>query len=168
MKVVLCYPPLLPGQKPKYGLQPMGILYIGAVLQQHGIQVSVIDADIEGFTLRETVDKIQAEDPDLIGFSIMTSQLASALEASRLLKMGHSNTPIVLGGAHISSTFDNTFSFADYFDFAVYGEGEYTMLEVIRRMEKESLPDCLEGVKGVIYRNSEGEVVVNPPPGLGA
>jgi len=28
MKVVLCYPPVLPGHKPKYGLQPLGILYL--------------------------------------------------------------------------------------------------------------------------------------------
>ena len=48
MKVILCYPSMLPGQKPKYGLQPMGILYIAAVLKQNGIDVETLDADYRG------------------------------------------------------------------------------------------------------------------------
>src|SRR6516225_3448707 len=82
MKVVLCYPSLLPGQKPKYGLQPLGVLYIAAVLRQHGIDVTVLDADIDGLTVDEIVERILAAEPDLVGFSLMTPQLMTALEAS--------------------------------------------------------------------------------------
>ncbi len=163
MKVVLCYPPMLPGRKPKYGLQPMGALFIAAVLLQHGIDVEVIDADIEGLTVKEMVKRILAASPDLVGFSMMTPQLMSALEGSALLKEERPSLPIVLGGAHISSTLDNTFSFADCFDFAVYGEGEQTMVEVVRKIEQGGFPDCLEGIPGVIYRKRGGEVVINPP-----
>ena len=75
MKVVLCYPSLLPGQKPKYGLQPLGVLYIASVLKQHGIDVHVLDADVDGLTVQEIVDRILAQNPDLVGFSMMTPQL---------------------------------------------------------------------------------------------
>ncbi len=163
MKVVLCYPSMLPGHKPKYGLQPLGILHIAGELKRRGIDVEVLDADIEGLTLREMVLRILAAEPDLVGFSIMTPQLMSASQASALLKKARPSLPIVLGGAHICSTFQDTFSFADCFDFMVYGEGELTMVEVVSKMEKGSLPDCLDGIDGVIYRNKDGLIIKNPP-----
>ena len=163
MKVVLCYPSMLPGQKPNYGLQPMGILYIAAVLKQNGINVITLDAEIEGLTIKEMVEQILAVNPDLVGFSTMTAQLTSALRASALLKEARPSLPIMLGGAHISSTLDDTFSFADCFDFAVYGEGEQTMVEVIKKMEQGVFPDCLDKVLGVIYRDKDGTIITNPP-----
>ncbi len=161
MKVVLCFPSSLPGQKPNYGLQPMGILYIATVLKENGIDVAVMDSDIDGSTIKEMVDSILSENPDLVGFSIMTPQLMSALEASEMLKKLRPSLPIVLGGGHISSTHDDTFTFADCFDFAIYGEGEMTMLEVVNKMKQGSLPDCLSGIPGVIYRDSNGKVHTN-------
>ena len=163
MNVVLCYPPVLPGQKPNYGLQPLGILYIAAELRKNGIDVAIIDADIDGLTIKEMVERILESNPDLVGFSIMTSQLMSALEASTLLKKTRPSLPIVLGGAHISSTLEDTFSLTDRFDLAVYGEGEKTMVEIVQGMEKSSFPRCLEGIRGVIYRNDNGVVVTAPP-----
>jgi magnesium-protoporphyrin IX monomethyl ester (oxidative) cyclase len=165
MKVVLCYPSLLPGQKPKYGLQPLGVLYIAAVLRQHGIDVTVLDADIDGLTVDEIVERILAAEPDLVGFSLMTPQLMTALEASARLKQARPDLTIVLGGAHIDSTHDDTFLFADCFDFAIHGEGEYALLEVLQNMQKfgrEDLARCLAGVGNVIYRDADGHIVKNP------
>ena len=163
MKLVLCYPSTLPGKKPKYGLQPLGILYIAAVLKQSGIDVELIDADIEGLTIKEMVDRILAAKPDMAGFSVMTPQLASTFMTTTFLKEIQPSLPIVLGGAHISSTLDDVFSLSNSFDFAVYGEGEQTMLDVVKSMEKASPPDCLDGIAGVIFRNRDGNVKINPP-----
>jgi radical SAM superfamily enzyme YgiQ (UPF0313 family) len=164
MKVMFVYPSLLPGHKPKYGVPPMGILHIAAELQKQGVEAHVLDAEIEGLTVKEMVKRILDVDPDLIGFSIMTPQLHQALEASVYLKQARPKMIVVLGGAHISSTHDDTFSFADCFDFAVDGEGEQTMLEIVDRLEKGGqLPHCLEGIDGVIYRREDGVVVRNSP-----
>lgn len=165
MKVVLCYPSLLPGQKPKYGLQPLGVLYIAAVLRHHGIDVAVLDADVEGLTVEEMVARILRQQPDLVGFSLMTPQLMTALEASARLKQARPELPIVLGGAHIDSTHEDTFTFADCFDFAIHGEGEFALLEVVRNLQRHGSQDlerCLAGVANVIYRDRTGRVVKNP------
>jgi len=161
MKVVLCYPSMLPGQKPNYGLQPLGILHIGSMLKAHGIDIVILDADIDGLTIDEMVSRILAANPDLVGFSIMTPQLISALEASAIIKEARPSLPIVLGGAQISSTFEETFSLSDSFDFAVYGEGELTMIDICKKIEQGSFPDCLHDIPGVIYRNSDGEIIKN-------
>jgi radical SAM superfamily enzyme YgiQ (UPF0313 family) len=165
MRVLLCYPSLLPGQKSKYGLQPLGVLYIAALLRQHGVDVRVLDADIDGMTVDEIVADILGWEPDLVGFSMMTPQLITGLEASARLKQVRPDLRIVLGGAHLDSTHADVFSMDDCFDFAIYGEGEFPLLEVVQNMQKHGTADLrksVEGVGNVIWRNEDGEVVENP------
>lgn len=165
MKITLCYPSLLPGQKPTYGLQPLGILYIAALLRREGFAVEAIDADIDGLGVEEIVERILASEPDLVGLSMMTPQLLTGLATSALLKHRRPDLPIVLGGAHIDSTHGDVFEMGDCFDFAVHGEGEYPLLEVcqnIRQYGSHDLPMCYRDVSNVIYRGDDGRVVVNP------
>src|SRR4051794_14015473 len=103
MRITLCYPALVPGVKPKYGMQPLGVLYIGALLKREGFTVSVIDGEIEGLSIKETVDRILDTKPDLVGFSLMTPQLMTALACSAVIKQLRSEVTIVLGGAHVDS-----------------------------------------------------------------
>src|SRR5262245_3295794 len=103
MKITLCYPALVPGVKPKYGLQPLGVWCIGSLLKHEGFEVEVLDAEIEGLSVHETARRILAGKPDLVGFSMMTPQLMTALAASTLLKQTRPDLPIVLGGAHVDS-----------------------------------------------------------------
>jgi magnesium-protoporphyrin IX monomethyl ester (oxidative) cyclase len=125
----------------------------------------VLDGEIDGLTVVETAERILRSKPDLVGFSLMTPQLMAALEASARLKQARPDLPIVLGGAHIDSTKDDTFSFADCFDFAIHGEGEYPMLQVCQNLRQHgpnNLVRCLEGVGNVVYRDAAGRVIVNP------
>jgi radical SAM superfamily enzyme YgiQ (UPF0313 family) len=154
---------MLPGQKPNYGLQPLGILHIGSMLLANGIDVEILDADIDGLTIDETAEAILAAEPDLVGFSIMTPQLMSALDVCAVLKKARPSLPIVLGGAQISSTLEEVFSLSDAFDFAVYGEGEPTMKDVCERIEHGFSPELLRDIPGVIYRDAAGNVVKNSP-----
>lgn len=165
MKITLCYPALVPGHKAKYGLQPLGVLYIASLLKREGFEVEIVDADIDGLGVQETVDKVLSTGPDLVGFSMMTPQLMTGLACSQLIKNKLPDLPIVLGGAHFDSTKEDTFSMADCFDFIVSGEGEYTLLEVCRNIEKhgsKDMPAVCHGVPNVIYRNPAGEIVQNP------
>jgi radical SAM superfamily enzyme YgiQ (UPF0313 family) len=164
VRVLLCYPSLLPGQKPKYGLQPLGVLYIAALLKEHGIDVKVLDADVDGLTVQEIVDQTLAWNPDVVGFSMMTPQLLTGLEAARRLKEARPGVTVVLGGAHIDSTHEDVFSMGDCFDFAIYGEGEHALLEVVQNMQRygrDNLTQCVTGVGNVIYRGADGEPVKN-------
>src|SRR6185503_6428199 len=149
MRITLCYPSLLPGHKARYGLQPLGVLYIAAVLKHHGHQVQVLDADVDGLTVEQMAARILESQPDLVGFSMMTPQLIPALQASVALKEARPDLLIVLGGAHVDSTHEDVFSMADCFDFAIYGEGEYALREAIERIEQDpsrNLARCLAGV----------------------
>lgn len=164
MKVTLCYPSLLPGQKANYGLQPLGVLYIAALLRANGIDAEVVDADVDGLTVPEMVSRILDTQPDLVGFSMMTPQLIPGLQTCVGLKEVRPDLPIVLGGAHIDSTHEDVFSMADCFDFAIYGEGEFALLEAVQRLQAPGdapMWERLAGVGNVIYRNEHGHPVRN-------
>jgi anaerobic magnesium-protoporphyrin IX monomethyl ester cyclase len=166
VRVTLCYPSLLPGNKSKYGLQPLGVLYIAALLKREGFDVTVLDADVDGLTVDETVERVLAGKPDLVGLSLMTPQLMTALAISAKLKQQNPELPIVLGGAHMDSTKGDTFSMADCFDIAVHGEGEFTLAEICHNVQKHGASDVAkicDGVPGAIFRDALGQIVENPP-----
>src|ERR1041385_8087362 len=106
----------------------------------------------------------------------MTPQLMTALGASPLLKQTRPDLPIVLGGAHFDSTKGDTFNMADCFDFAIYGEGEYPLLQACQNIRDrgirgpngiQNLKECLETVSNVVYRDpATGKVIENPPGGF--
>ena len=165
MRLTLCYPSLLPGQKANYGLQPLGILHIAALLKHHGFDVTVMDADVDGLTIEEMTARIVESAPDLVGLSLMTPQLIPALQVSVSLKQIRPDLPIILGGAHIDSTHDDVFTMADCFDGAVYGEGEYALLDIAQRMRDNPgrpIGEAVIGVPNVISRSAGGTVVSNP------
>ncbi|MCP5055535.1 MAG: cobalamin B12-binding domain-containing protein [bacterium] len=81
----------------------MGILYIAAELRRAGVEAGVIDADIEGLTVKETADRTIAMEPDLVGFPVMTPQLPATLEACFWLKELAPEIPIVIGGGRTSA-----------------------------------------------------------------
>ena len=165
MKVTLCYPSLLPGHKPTYGLQPLGVLYIAAVLKRDGFDVEVIDADVDGLSVQEIAERVLASEPDLVGFSLMTPQLITSLAAATLVKQARPDLPIVLGGAHVDSTKGDVFEMSDSFDLAIHGEGEYPMLEVCNYLREHGASNLLSGardISNVVYRDADGKIVVNP------
>src|SRR5262245_55414159 len=123
-------------------------------------------------SIRETLQRILDSKPDLVGFSLMTPQLITALALSTLLKQARPDLPIVFGGAHIDSTKGDSFEMADCFDCAIHGEGEFPLLQVCKNVRDKAvrtpncianLQECFEHVPNVIYRDrNTGKVVENP------
>jgi len=152
-------------------MQPLGVLYIGALLKREGFTVSVIDGEIEGLSIKETVDRILDTKPDLVGFSLMTPQLMTALACSAVIKQLRSEVTIVLGGAHVDSTKGDAFTIANCFDLAIHGEGEFPLLQVCQNIRDhgvrtptgvENLQECIQNVSNVVYRDQQtGKVVEN-------
>ncbi len=158
--VLLLYPPISPGLKPKYALPPLGILYIGTLLRRKNFKVMVIDAEKDGLTLTETVDRVTEKQPEILGISTMSLTYAATLRIAEMIKKMNSDIKIVLGGPHVTATLTETFEITKYVDYLVYGEGEYTFLELVEKLkENKSLND----VKGLIFRKENGKIKTNEP-----
>ena len=157
MKVLLIHPPLT--GKERYGdladagayWPPLGICYIAAVLEKAGHEVKIIDGLNLNITSEEIVKKVEDYNPDLVGLTSVTVAHHRTIELAELIKDKFSELMIVVGGPHVTFSPEKTME-KKCFDVGVFGEGEYTILDII---------DCIKGekslaeVKGIIYRDGE-------------
>ena len=65
---------------------PIGLAYLAASLRENGFEARIIDAKSLNMTYEQVCGVIEAEKPDLVGITIFTSQLRSALIVAREIK----------------------------------------------------------------------------------
>ncbi len=143
-------------------LPPLGIGYIAALLEQHGFSPEIIDCMPLNMSIEELVDELRCRKPDVVAFSSTVLFINATKEAAQMLKEALSETVIVLGGPHVTSLPQETMQWP-YFDIGVLHEGEYTFLELAEALEKNRnlLKDKakLSKIKGIVFRDSKGELV---------
>lgn len=149
--------------------QPLQLAYLGAVLQDSGYDVKIIDALAEGWRNRieqengiirmgmsrqEIKSQIQKVNPDFVGITVPFSlQIASAYEVASVVKEIDSDIEVCLGGSHPSALPEECLRNPNV-DFVVVGEGEETVVQLV---------DCMNSpkeVKGIAYKK-ESKIVVN-------
>ncbi|MBS4097413.1 MAG: B12-binding domain-containing radical SAM protein [Sulfuricella sp.] len=153
---------------------PLGIAYIAAVLERAGYEAKILDAFIEGWHTEqritpekmlvglpfEEIKKIVAsESPDVVGItSMFTSQRKNAYRVAELVKEIDSSITVLVGGAHPTSAPESVLAEASV-DIAILGEGENTIIPLLRCIEKDG--DLTE-IDGIGYRDCNGQPVVQP------
>ena len=128
-------------------MPPLGLASIAAYLEQRGRTVDIIDCYARPDSDRAIRDFLLAEKPAFIGLSCTTS---SFLDGIRIAEMARTVVPsirTVFGGPHVSALKEQLFARFPAMDFAVIGEGEETMEELVRAGR-----DDPESVRGIICR----------------
>jgi anaerobic magnesium-protoporphyrin IX monomethyl ester cyclase len=149
---------------------PSGLLYVGTMLKRDGHDVRIFDVNIKE---REgIIKKIKEIDPDVIGFSAMTTSYSITRDFNKELKKEVPYAYYCWGGVHATAMPIETIK-DNALDFLVYGEGELTMAEVCRKIKgkksdfgRGACPEPgrgvnLQGINGVYYVEN-GEVKKNP------
>lgn len=188
-KILLINPPwyrLFGEESPS---SPLGLCYIGAILEQNGYDVSIYNGDFtkSGIGLPSASKKTRMYDtylrvlrdlqhpiwgevrslvsqqkPDVVGISLRTSAYGSALNVSHIIKGIDSSIPIVWGGVHPTVLPEESLKNSQV-DIVVRGEGEYTMLDLVKNnMERlESIPGISYKKDGQIIHNAERALIHN-------
>lgn len=133
-KILLISPPINIG-KLSHGIHnnpPIGLLYIAAMLEKHGLDVSIIDFLPYAFSLAEIMSKMEEVPTPLIGISATTAQIKSAVQIARNIKERFPKVMICIGGVHVTNDQDFIDRYPD-FDCAVVGDGEYAFLEIAQQ-----------------------------------
>jgi radical SAM superfamily enzyme YgiQ (UPF0313 family) len=143
-------------------MPPLGLLYIGAVLEREGIGVEIIPADILNLSWRDIRRKIRETQPDIVGVTSTTENRFQSFELVNLAKEACPQALTVMGGPHASMAPDDTLAHIEGLDIVVRGEGEETMLDLCRALERKREINGISHVAGVSYRLN-GRVVHNRP-----
>jgi len=139
-------------------MPPLGILSIAAWLEQHGIDVEIIDGYATRESHGEMVARIVASGCSAVGFSCTTSSFPETNRIATLLKEQAPGIVTVLGGAHACTIGAPLLDAYPALDLLVIGEGENTMLELARAGFTG-----VENIPGVAYRGTDGKGTLTAP-----
>lgn len=142
-----------PAQSTKYPQPPMGLALIAAVLERDGYQVTMLDANALRLQPEDIVP--QVTDADVVGLTAMTPTVSAAISIAHHLKRAKPDLTIVLGGAHATLLPEETLAAAPEIDVILRGEGEETIVELLRALEYKQPLDI---VSGISYRQ-DGKVI---------
>jgi len=136
-------------------MPPLGILSLGAVLEQAGVEVDIVPADVLDYTWNDIKKRIADFAPALVGATTTTENRFDSFKLAQAAKQVDSSIVTVLGGPHITMTREDTLHHIPEVDYVIIGEGENTLKELARAVESGS---DVSDIKGLSYRRN-GEVV---------
>ena len=108
---------------------------LGAVAEQEGAHVQVIDAAAENLTIEASLQDVLKAEPHIVGISSTTAGIVASGKLATLIKEASPKTVTIIGGCHVTALPRETMSEFEGFDMAVIGEGEDTFREIIRFVE---------------------------------
>lgn len=133
---------------------PLGHILVGSALLLDGHEVHLIDADWEGLSLRQTVNRLLELKPDcvLIGHSGSTIAHPNAVVLARAAKAAIPKARVIYGGIFPTYNALRAFVESDWsVDFVIAHEGEKATVELLRDLENGGNGI---GIRGVISREA--------------
>jgi radical SAM superfamily enzyme YgiQ (UPF0313 family) len=145
LRVCLLYPPR-PGGAGTNLVPPIGLLYLGAILERDGHEVTLVDCALSGAMGADLVRNVVDTDPEILMISAFTSDVAILQPSLNDLRSQLPDTRFWLGGPHASCVGIHALDDFPTIDAVFLGEAEESVPEAI------SSPDG--ATEGVIFRRS--------------
>jgi anaerobic magnesium-protoporphyrin IX monomethyl ester cyclase len=125
----------------------LGLPLLGAMMTERGHEVRIY---------AEALSEVDWDDvlsSDLVGVSTTTSTCVRAYRYAQRVR--DAGVPVIMGGPHVTFMADEALDFCDY---VVRNEGEETLVELVDYLQGRG---AIEAIKGLSYRNADGQVVHN-------
>lgn len=140
--------------KSNFFTMPLALLAIGSHLDPARYEVVIVDGRLERDAAG--VLKQALEGAFCLGVTVLTgAPIRDAIAASRVAKQVRADLPVIWGGWH-PSLFGVECLEEGSVDITVQGQGEETLVEILERLENGQ---SLEGCKGIVHRQKDGQVV---------
>lgn len=197
MKVLLINPPFAVLKGILEPANPLGLPYLAAFLQENSIYCDYINLDqvklddylslrthdiyseMEEINLKNNLkydnhpawkslrEKLINYKPGIVGITSTTSSYKSAVKTADIVRKLSPNVKIVFGGPHASAEYKKTIEETN-FDFIVRGEGELTLLELVKMIDSDKnrkdfskILGLSYVIRGRAYHNPSRPVIIN-------
>jgi len=180
-RVVLLRPPMLVAKWANFSsvCPPLGLAYLAAAIRQAGYDdIRAVDALGEapfqrvalensnftnfGLSTRQILDKAGEAPFDILCVSLMFSHdwpMSKAL--IQAVKRANPHIKIICGGEHVTACPEICLEDCPEIDVCVLGEGETTIIQLLRAFEDKQ---SLDSVKGIMFRSDDGPVQTPKQP----
>ena len=189
--VLLVNPPFMRLMGVKATYMPLGLGYLARHLIDNGIPCSIYNGELAAepgkadespsfaslLARHESYKKalrspdhaawsefrslLRETDPDIIGISVMSAKLESALKLAAISKELNPRRQVVFGGFHPTVAPEEILSHTSV-DFVIRGEGEHTFLDLCRALGSNRQE--FSGINGLSFRHNGGAVHNQPRP----
>lgn len=135
---------------------PLGILYLSAYLESNGIQNEVFDSTFTTFEILKQY--LLKEKPDIIGIYTNLMTKINVLKIIDFIKKDKEllHTKIILGGPEVKNHAHNFLKYRA--DVIVLGEGEETMLELVKLFCNQQNDKELKHIKSIAYIDATAQL----------
>ncbi len=155
--VTLVNPPTPQGSMGHLPFAVLGLGYLGAVLEKNNFTVDVIDCQALNLSFEQVKEELKKRQPDIVGLTASTLSYKSGLKIIKLAKEVNPNILTIMGGPHVTFWDTQALEECPQLDVVIRREGEYTLLELVQKVEaKQGFQDVL----GITYR-IDGKIVKN-------
>ena len=138
---------------------PLSLATIGAVLEEDGCTVKIVDCPAQEISWNALEQVITAFLPDVVIWSTGTPSIQSDLELASLVKGCNDRIVTAVFGTHVTVLDKECLEGFPHINCIIRNEPEITIREFVKSLEGEG---ALEKVSGITFRNAAGEIVSNP------
>jgi radical SAM family protein/B12 binding protein len=131
---------------------PLSVLALAAVLEGRE-DYTIVDGNVDPDPTATICGLIAAHQVELLAVTVMPGpQMVAAIPTCRTVRSRYPGVPIAWGG-YFPSIYTDAALNAEYVDYAVRGQGEDTLLELLAVLRGQRAP---ETVRGLAYKDAQG------------
>jgi len=134
------------------GAPHVGIGYLAGMLRANNYPVKVLDMRLD-YEFKDLAKRVKEFKPDLIGLTCVSNHYRSVYKLIDEIKKLPDAPLVVIGGPHVSTIREKVLEESKA-DYAIIGEGEYTLLELVSGKP-------VSKINGLAWKNGK-KVVKNP------
>ncbi|MHA1949089.1 MAG: B12-binding domain-containing radical SAM protein [Candidatus Thorarchaeota archaeon] len=144
---------------------PLGILNLAAYLREHDdtLEIEIVDCQAERISWAGLKERIEQFQPAIVAPSSLAT--CNAYRGLRTVGMAKDIDPAIttiVGGQHYTELAHESLESYPELDIVVRGEGEQTILEVVRALQGKM---NLSQVNGITFKH-DGKIIANPDRSL--
>jgi anaerobic magnesium-protoporphyrin IX monomethyl ester cyclase len=140
-------------------LPPLSLSYLASVLDQEGIEVKILDFLVTQYHPKKLRRELEEYRPQLVGATCVTLNYPIARRMLKVCKAFDPHIVTVIGGPHVTFAPEETLLQSPWIDAIVIGEGERTLVELVRAVEEDK---DIHHVPGIAF--ADGGAVVKTSP----
>ncbi len=141
---------------------PIGLSYIYGALKKENYEVKIVDAiaPFKKYSKENIKELIKDYKPNVVGFSLFINFISDVYDFVKELKKLFRDVIFIAGGPHPSAMPEE--AIRNGFDFVVVGEGEETIVELVKMIENST--NTFEKVKGIAFLDKYyNKIVITSP-----
>lgn len=142
----------------KRRLLPVGLAYVMTAVKKAGFEFDVLDMDIDGLLPADLEQRLAGRKYDVCAFGCIVTGFKFVKEIAAILKRMHPET-LILAGNSVATSIPELLLQNTEVDVAVLGEGDVTIVELLRAIETDK---DLSAVAGLALKKGDGNIVFTP------